>query len=204
MTDPGPPTAVVVPLRSFVHAKERLSAALGATERERLVRDMAGQVVRSAGVEQVFVVSPDPEVLAWAADLGARAVADPGTGLDRAAASGVEAARQERFERAAVVAADLPLVDDLAPVTTGADGVALAPDRHGAGTNVCVVPTGAGFRFSYGEGSFARHAEEAQRLGLAVEVLRHEALAFDLDLPADLAALRSEHPAVAAALGVGP
>ena len=38
-------------------------------------------------------------------------------------------------------------------------------DRRDDGTNVACVPSGAGFRFSYGPGSFARHCDEAVRLG---------------------------------------
>ena len=35
------------------------------------------------------------------------------------------------------------------------------PDRYGNGTNVLALPTDAGFQFSYGPGSFARHRAEA-------------------------------------------
>ena len=47
----------------------------------------------------------------------------------------------------------------------------------------------AGFTFSYGPGSFARHGAEAHRLGLALRVVREPSLAHDVDLPADLAGL---------------
>ena len=57
-----------------------------------------------------------------------------------------------------------------------------------------VVPTDAGFRFSYGPGSFDRHLDEARRLGLAVEVVDDPLLAFDVDLPDDLVALADSQP----------
>ena len=56
------------------------------------------------------------------------------------------------------------------------------------GTNVVSVPTGAGFTFSYGPGSFQRHGAEARRLGLALRVVREPSLAYDIDVPADLVA----------------
>ena len=65
-------------------------------------------------------------------------------------------------------------------------GVTLVPDRYGNGTNVIALPTGAGFRFSYGPGSFARHRAEAERLGLPVRVLDLPDLAWDVDEPADM------------------
>ncbi len=62
----------------------------------------------------------------------------------------------------------------------------LAPDRRDDGTNVIRLPGGCGFHFSYGPGSFHRHLEECRRLGLATQILRDPALAFDVDLPSDL------------------
>jgi 2-phospho-L-lactate guanylyltransferase len=63
------------------------------------------------------------------------------------------------------------------------------PCHRDDGTNVVSLPAGSPFRFGYGPGSFRRHAAEARRLGLAVRVVRDPELAFDVDLPEDLAAL---------------
>ena len=62
----------------------------------------------------------------------------------------------------------------------------MVPDRHRDGTNVLSLPTGTGFRFSYGPGSFPRHDTEARRHGLVVVTLDDPDLAWDVDLPADL------------------
>jgi 2-phospho-L-lactate guanylyltransferase len=80
---------------------------------------------------------------------------------------------------------DLPRARGLADLA-GGEGATLVPDRRRDGTNVAVVPAGAGFRFSYGPGSFARHVAEAERLGLPVRVVDDPRLAFDVDWPADL------------------
>jgi 2-phospho-L-lactate guanylyltransferase (CobY/MobA/RfbA family) len=45
---------------------------------------------------------------------------------------------------------------------------------------------GAGFRFSYGPGSFQRHCKEVQRLALALRVVREFGLVHDVDVPSDL------------------
>jgi 2-phospho-L-lactate guanylyltransferase len=73
------------------------------------------------------------------------------------------------------------------------DRVTLVPDLREDGTNVAVVPAGAGFRFSYGPGSFERHRAEAARLGLACDIVRDVRLAADVDVPADLAHVGTEH-----------
>jgi len=86
-----------------------------------------------------------------------------------------------------VAHADLPQATGLAELAgTPGDPVTLVPDRDDDGTNVAVVPASAGFRFAYGPGSFARHSEEARRLGLGPRVLRRADLAWDVDEPDDL------------------
>ena len=54
------------------------------------------------------------------------------------------------------------------------------------GTNVLCIPTGVGFTFAYGPGSFTRHRDEADRLQLPYRVLRDPRLGWDVDVPADL------------------
>jgi len=90
--------------------------------------------------------------------------------------------------------ADLPLATRLAWVADF-PGVTLVPDRRLDGTNVLAVPTAAGFGFSYGAGSFGRHRAEAARLGLAARLVRDPHLAWDVDLPVDLAWPGSDGPA---------
>jgi 2-phospho-L-lactate guanylyltransferase (CobY/MobA/RfbA family) len=68
-------------------------------------------------------------------------------------------------------------------------GVTLVPDRREDGTNVVGVPADGDFVFSYGPGSFARHVAETRRLGLALRIVRAPQLSWDVDLPADLAAV---------------
>jgi 2-phospho-L-lactate guanylyltransferase (CobY/MobA/RfbA family) len=63
----------------------------------------------------------------------------------------------------------------------------MVPDRRLDGTNVLAVPTEAGFQFSYGAGSFARHRAAARARDLPARIVRDDRLAWDVDLPADLA-----------------
>jgi 2-phospho-L-lactate guanylyltransferase len=177
--------AVVVPVKAFHAAKLRLAPAMTPEARAVLAREMATRVVRAAGELPVTVVCDDPAVRAWAGEVGATAHWTPGLGLDGAVQAGVVAVGAAGAERAIVAHADLPLATGLAHVA-GTAGVVIVADRHTDGTNVISLPTGVGFRFAYGTGSFARHRAEAERLGLAVEVLDDHVLAWDVDLPADL------------------
>lgn len=182
------PYAVVIPVKAFRAAKARLAPALAPAEREALARTMATTVVQAAGDLPVTVVCDDPDVRRWAEDQGATVCWSPGLGLNGAVAAGVASVRADGVERAAVVHADLPLARDLTTVLNG-DGVLLVPDRHRDGTNVIALPTGCGFRFSYGPRSFDRHRAEAARLGLSLTIHDDRILGWDVDHPEDL-----DHP----------
>jgi 2-phospho-L-lactate guanylyltransferase len=182
------PVAVLVPVKSFAAAKQRLAPALAAPERAQLVRRMAEGVLDAAAGLPVAVVSDDPEVVAWAEARGAGALWEPGRGLNRAVEEGVARLGKAGAARVIVAHADLPLATELAWAASF-PGVTLVPDRRDDGTNVACVPTAAGFRFAYGQGSFRRHAAEAARLGLGLRVVRHPLLGVDVDVPSDLAAI---------------
>ncbi len=177
--------AVLIPVKAFAEAKLRLAPALDAAERAALARDMATHVVRSAGPLPVAVVCDHPEVREWAASVGAEVVWRPGTGLNGAVRSGVDHLSASGFDRVIVAHGDLPRAGPLAPLGRW-PGITLVPDRHDDGTNVIALPGDCPFGFAYGQGSFARHLAEAQRLGRSLRILRDPALGLDIDLPADL------------------
>jgi 2-phospho-L-lactate guanylyltransferase len=183
------PAAVLVPVKAFGEAKGRLAPALPPDRRAELSRQMAAAVVAAAGPLPVAVVCDDREVAAWARRHGALVVWEPGRGLNGAVEAGVDRLREVGVQRCVVAHADLPRAAGLAALARG-EGISLVPDRLRDGTNVISVATTAGFRFSYGPGSFARHLAEARRLGVAVTIVEDPLLAFDVDWPADLDALR--------------
>ncbi len=178
--------AVLVPVKAFSLAKRRLTVALGDIERRALVRRMAEQVLRAAAPLPVAVVCDDPEVAEWARGRDALVLWEPGRGLNGAVQSGVAQLEERGVRRVIVAHADLPMARDLAHLV-GFDGITLVPDRRDDGTNVVELPTDAGFRFSYGPGSFGRHRAECDRLGIAVRVVREPFLSYDVDWPSDLA-----------------
>jgi 2-phospho-L-lactate guanylyltransferase len=179
--------AVLIPVKAFSAAKGRLAGIIGPTARAELARRMAEAVVRAAHPLPVAVVCDDPSVAAWAEEIGARVVVAAGRGLNGAVRCGVEALEHEGASEIVVAHADLPAARNLAALT-GFPGVTLVPDRRRSGTNVVVVPHGAGFGFSYGPGSFVRHQAAAQLTGLPWRILHDDRLAWDVDLPADLPA----------------
>ncbi|MDQ4069794.1 MAG: 2-phospho-L-lactate guanylyltransferase [Actinomycetota bacterium] len=184
------PVAVLLPVKSFGEAKLRLAPALDPADRADLARAMATHVVLSAAPLPTAVVCDDAEVAAWARDMGALVVWEPERGLNRAVEAGVARLADAGAGRVVVAHADLAHARPLGWVARFA-GVTLVPDQRDNGTNVVCVPARAGFTFSYGPGSFARHAAEAHRLGLPLRVVREPSLGRDVDVPADLLALHA-------------
>ncbi|MHB8506261.1 MAG: 2-phospho-L-lactate guanylyltransferase [Acidimicrobiales bacterium] len=180
------PAAVMVPVKAFGEAKGRLAPVMSPAARAQLARTMAEAVLRSARGLPTAVVCDDREVAAWARGQGALVVWAPGQGLNRAVQQGVAHLAAAGAELVVVAAGDLPLADDLRWVAE-LPGTTLVPDRRRDGTNVLAVPTERTFGFSYGPGSFARHLAEARRLGGPVRVVEAPRLAWDVDVPADLA-----------------
>jgi len=181
---------VVLPIRSFLLGKARLASVLDDDARADLGRRLADRVADAAGDLPTIVVSSAPEVDAWATARGYTVLADPGS-LDEAATRGAEQLQVRGAARVLIAHADLARARSLERLVADGDRpvVALVPCHRDDGTNVLSLPAGTPFRFAYGPGSFRRHAAETRRLGLAVRVVRDPDLAFDVDVPDDLAAL---------------
>lgn len=186
---------MLVPVKSFRRAKERLAPVLDAAQRVQLVRDLAARVIAAAAPLPAFVVCEDTEVASFAETHGAQVLWTPGLGLSGAVMRGVELLAATGVSVVTVSHGDLPLAVDLSSAGRdalhgGTAEVTLVPDRRLDGTNVATVPAEAGFVFSYGKGSFARHRAEAERLGLTCRVVHDPRLASDVDVPEDLVFVR--------------
>lgn len=172
--------AALVPLKPAPTRKGRLAGYLSTDDRERLALQLFNRLIVVLGdapeIEAVHLLSgAKPE--GW----NSHWLRDEGRGLN----AEVEAAR---FALDAVpllvIHADLPLVGtgDIAALLAAAEaaGSAIAPDRHGEGTNAVALLPDHPFVFAFGPESFARHRPQA---GASVE---REGLALDCDIPADL------------------
>jgi 2-phospho-L-lactate guanylyltransferase len=189
--DQHPAVAVVIPVKSFEMAKERLSDALEPADRADLAKTMASGVVAAAAPLPTFVVCGSTEVAAWAVSAGAGVIWLGRPGLNPAIAHATEVLHADGYQRAIIAHGDLPLARSLSWVGEF-DGVTIVPDRRGEGTNVMAVPLGTEFRFQYGELSAPAHQAEAERLDLALRIVPDESLGWDVDVPADLNDLPKE------------
>jgi 2-phospho-L-lactate guanylyltransferase len=185
-------TWAIIPVKASPESKSRLAGVLDAPARAALVDAMLVRVLEAAlGARNIARVallgtprSAPPAEIAL--------LAEPGGGLNAAVASALDDAAAQGASRAIFIHGDLPLVTarDLELLAAAPAGeIAIAPDRHGTGTNALSLPLpqAKGFSFAFGPDSFARHNAEAERLGLRIEEIHSPGLAKDIDEPEDLA-----------------
>ena len=179
----------VVPVRSLADGKRRLAGIMEDEERAALNERFLLHTLDLAAAlpGPTILVSPDPAVARLPAAADRVRVVDPGRGLNAAIEAGRERARREGAERIVVLPTDLPTArrEDVLVLARAASPVAVAPDRRRQGTNGLSIAAGLDFAFRFGAGSFAAHLAEAERLGVAPDVIENPRLALDIDTPED-------------------
>ena len=193
----------IVPVRSLASGKTRLAPTVDPDTRRELTKRMLAITLSacraSAVIDQILVISPDVEALAFAHSLdsetiGVRQHPDP-PGLLPALNQARAISLVNRFETMIVLFADLPLVngDDVASFAATDGQVVIAPDQNNIGTNGLMLRKGpvdtSQFAFQFGTDSFSAHVDESRRIGIEPAVVRQPGLSFDLDTPDDLNAL---------------
>jgi 2-phospho-L-lactate guanylyltransferase len=189
--------SVAVPVKDLRGTKSRLAPILDPGARAGLTLYMMGRVVaaiRSCGVEDVCVVSPDRIVLGEAQRRGATPLVQQSRGLNPALEEGRRRALDLGASTLLVFPADLPLLeeDDVRTVLQAAEGrsVVISPDGARSGTNALLMRPPDALPFAFGPDSFEAHLEAARQRGLDLTVCERSHLAFDLDTAGDLARLK--------------
>jgi len=189
--------AVVIPIKAFHQAKERLSDLLTPSERLVLAKMCAERVLRAVAGYKVFVVCDDEAVAQWATARNAQIVWQTEAGLNNAVRAGIAAARVNKFELAMIVHSDLPLATSFSHLFNDCDlaslktSITLLPDRHEDGTNVMILPTASEFEFAYGLNSFVTHQQMAKKYNLTLRIIYDQHLSVDIDTAQDLAVAQS-------------
>lgn len=171
----------IVPLKPPGERKSRLAARFSAAKRDALSDALMNHVVQRLALEPR--VSSIVQLSKIRSDGPFQWRRDEGRGLN----SELDAIRAEEHAHGLlVIHADLPLVgaDDIAIMLDAAErsGLAIAPDRHGLGTNAIALAPATAFAFAFGEDSFRRHVHQAR--GKA-EIVTRPGLALDLDTSED-------------------
>ena len=204
--------AAIIPVGTLEGAKTRLGGTLDAEERHDLVEGLLARTVAAAlavdRLDDVLVISPDPEVLTRAAEIGARTLRQRTSGLNAGLAEARADVVAGGAEAILVLPIDLPFVTAEAvqrvartadPRRPTAAHVVLATDRHGTGTNALGLRPPEVIDFAFGPGSRRAHRAAAEAAGAAYTEVGGP-LTVDLDTPEDLVFVEA---AEAERLGVG-
>lgn len=188
---------VIIPVKTFDLAKQRLSGILQPPERAALARTMLIDVLNVVASivlpSNIIVVTSSPEVLGIAKSAGTQ-VAQEAASSDLNSAIEL-AARHEIVQDAGgflMLPADVPEITiavlHQALVALEQNGcLVLAPAISDGGTNLLACRPPHAVRPEFGAGSFAKHLAAAERSGLGCHVLNSPELGRDIDRPEDLA-----------------
>jgi 2-phospho-L-lactate guanylyltransferase len=186
----------VVPVKEFARAKQRLAALLSPRMRQQLAAAMFEDVLdalsAARGLAGIVVVTVEPAAAAIAqryrATVWTEGARDGHTGAVTAAAHRLAANGSAML----TMPGDIPRVTvaDVASLLTahaGGAAFSIAPawDERGSNAILCAPADLVPLRF--GPDSFFPHLAAARALGLTPTVIRNDAIALDIDEPAELA-----------------
>ena len=190
----------IVPVKPLRRGKSRLAGTLTETERAELNEELLVRTLKTLAnlkeLDQVLVVSRDPQALTIARNHGAKTIQEDGQPqLNTALTRATVLAKVQAIQGVLILPADLPLLtteDVLTLIDRAAKPpvVVIAPDRHGKGTNaLLMVPPGL-IDYEFGEDSFQKHCERVKKSGARLEIVELPSLGLDLDVPEDLEMIR--------------
>jgi 2-phospho-L-lactate guanylyltransferase len=185
----------IIPVKPFRLGKSRLSALLSDNERIQLNMDLLKHTLQTlrlvSEIDQVLVVSRDPNVLSIAIDHGTKTILEKGAPhLNIALTRATALAQQHSIGGVLILPADLPLlsgeeVQSLIMLAKNPPVVVISPDRREVGTNALLLSPPGLIDFCFGVDSFARHCQNTKAASARLEIIRMPSLTFDLDIPED-------------------
>jgi 2-phospho-L-lactate/phosphoenolpyruvate guanylyltransferase len=184
---------VLLPVKAFAEAKQRLVPVLDAATRAGLARAMCTDVLqalaRTRAAERVIIFSAADEVIQMARPFGFDVVLEKSVNGHSAAVNQMVTELLRSSVRILSIAIDLPRLlpseIDFA-LDAASEPVTLIPSRDWTGTNGVVFISPAHIAMEYGEGSFRRHLSKAAAAGHRADVMNLPGIAFDIDTPEDL------------------
>jgi len=190
---------VIVLVKDFASAKQRLGPALDVHERSSLARQNARRAIRAAAAgSHRLVVAGSDEVAALAEKLGAEHIVEPRQeGQNTAAMRGINHAVERGAESVLLLSSDLPFVTRRSVQRLLADAAAepgpvvmAVPAVGRGGTNALYLRPPRAINLHFGGDSLALFRHDAETRNVRFLVHHSTEMALDLDEPDDLARLR--------------
>lgn len=185
---------VLLSVKGFNTAKQRLATALTVKQRSVLARAMLKDVTRAINesdlTERRIVITASHEVKDFVTSVGFEVI-------NEMEPKGQSAAINQMTEELGPISSLLLSIPSDLPILAGKDidkvfdskekGISFIPSRDGTGTNGVLMRPGMRIEMDYGPDSLARHTASAAKSDLVASLLEIPGIAFDLDTPRDLA-----------------
>jgi 2-phospho-L-lactate/phosphoenolpyruvate guanylyltransferase len=184
---------VLLPVKDFRDAKQRLASVLSPQQRANLAHAMLADVLDALSAagepSRIVVYTASESVVRAVRPFGFEVMREIQVNGHSAAVNSILPKLTRDAERVLVIASDLPFLtasDIDCTLTVDCPTVAILPSRDRTGTNGFVLTPPSAITADYGEGSFSRHMKAANNAGLNPVILHIAGVAFDIDTPEDL------------------
>jgi len=192
----------IIPIKPLRRGKSRLATVLSEEERKRLNQNLLIKTITCLKeireIDQILVVSYDPNALSLSRDFGVRTIQEGHhTNINSALRKGTMAALAFKASSILILPADLPNIDYQAVMglilkMDKPPEIIITPDRKLNGTNALLMQPVGILDYDFGQWSFRKHIEQAERKKIHVEIYNNDKLAFDLDEPEDWLSLKDQ------------
>jgi 2-phospho-L-lactate/phosphoenolpyruvate guanylyltransferase len=189
---------ILVPVKNFSNAKQRLSSVLNSAERHEfalaMLEDVLSALAACSQTSNVALVTGDEEAIRLAQKFSYHVIEDRSNlGESQAIAMATRVCEERGKAEVLVLPADIPLVasveiDRIFRMAPPA-GTVIVPSRELRGSNAILRRPASLFPLQFGNDSFQPHLCAARLTGKPCIVLSAEGIALDVDRPADLAAM---------------
>ncbi len=192
---------VLLPVKGFSEAKQRLAPVLNPTERSALARAMLRDVLAAVGgshsTDRAIVITASGEVRDLSLGFGFEVVDENIVAGHSAAVNRMTLELGAVASRLLSIASDLPTIrahEIDGVLDADYDGLALIRSRDQTGTNGVLMQPGCRIEMEYGTDSLRRHLASAKACHLPVDVLDIPGIGFDVDTAKDLFDLMDTRP----------
>ena len=195
---------LVVPVKNFIDAKQRLREYLGQSERAELYRcmleDVLDCVCRLNLLDGIALVTLDSTATALADKFGIRIISEPANrGHTEAVQYGIEMLMKEGVGEIMTLPGDIPLVtpSELQSLVDSHNNLncsrafSIVPSRDYGGSNAVICSPPDVVPLAFGADSYFPNVQKAKAAGIEPNVVELLGISLDIDTISDLRAFIS-------------
>lgn len=193
---------VIVPVKDLSMAKERLSSLLSQHQRTELAHAMLEDVLRalkgSRLADRKFIVTLDKKAIEMANAIGIEVIVEAeqngeSASVDYASGLSIDMGATSVL----VIPGDAPLItsediDFVLDKEKDCPSIVFVPARDEYGTNAILRKPPGAIPSMFGEDSFNKHKNEAEKKNIPYECYENPRIGLDIDRPEDLVELVSQ------------